>query len=230
MSDGQLPADAENPYAQPTIAEVQAQPTSVDYTNPVYHQSQYVIRRKVFKIFGAAFHIYDLQGNLAFYSKQKAFKLKEDIRVYGDVERTSELLCIKARGILDFGMTYDVIDSTTQQVVGSLQRKAWKSFLRDSWTILDFNDQEVGTIQEESGALAILRRIPFGGGLLVRLVAPQKFVGYIGDFPVLEFSQNRNPFVQKIQLDYGPDVNGLLDRRLGIAAAALLCAIEGRQN
>ena len=140
MSDGQLPADAENPYAQPTTAEVQAQPTTVDYTNPVYHQNQYVIRRKVFKIFGAAFHIYDLQGNLAFYSKQKAFKLKEDIRVYGDVEMTSELLCIKARGILDFGMTYDVIDSTTQQVVGSLQRKAWKSVLRDSWTILDSNE------------------------------------------------------------------------------------------
>ena len=61
-------------------------------------------------------------------------------------------------------------------------------------------------------------------------MAPQKFIGYIGDVPVLEFSQNRNPFVQKIELDYGPDVNGLLDRRLGIAAAALLCAIEGRQN
>ena len=164
MSDGQLPADGENPYAQPATAEVQAQPTTVDYTNPVYHQNQYVIRRKVFKIFGAAFHIYDMHGNLAFYSKQKAFKLKEDIRVYGDVARTSELLCIKARGVLDFGMTYDVIDSTTQQVVGSLRRKAWKSFLRDSWTIMDVNDQDVGTIQEESGALAILRR--FIGGFL----------------------------------------------------------------
>ena len=227
MSDGQLPADGENPYAQPATAEVQAQPTTVDYSNSVYHQNQYVIRRKVLKIFGAAFHIYDMQGNLAFYSKQKAFKLKEDIRVYGDQAMTSELLCIKARGVLDFGMTYDVIDSTTQQVVGSLRRKALKSILRDSWTILDVNDQEVGTIQEESGALAILRR--FIGGFLVQVIAPQKFNGYIGEIPVLEFSQNRNPFVQKIQLDYGPDVNGLLDRRLGIAAAALLCAIEGRQ-
>ena len=227
MSDGQLPADGENPYAQPATAEVQAQPTTVDYSNSVYHQNQYVIRRKVLKIFGAAFHIYDMQGNLAFYSKQKAFKLKEDIRVYGDQAMTSELLCIKARGVLDFGMTYDVIDSTTQQVVGSLRRKALKSILRDSWTILDVNDQEVGTIQEESGALAILRR--FIGGFLVQVMAPQKFNGYIGEIPVLEFSQNRNPFVQKIQLDYGPDVNGLLDRRLGIAAAALLCAIEGRQ-
>ncbi len=44
----------------------------------------YTIRRKVLKIFGAAFHIYDPHGNLAGYCKQKAFKLKEDIRIYTD--------------------------------------------------------------------------------------------------------------------------------------------------
>ncbi len=228
MSDGQIPEGEQNPYAQPTTENIQPAPTNVDYSAPVYHQSQYIIRRKVFKIFGAAFHIYDMAGNLAFYSKQKAFKLKEDIRIYGDQAMTSELLCIKARGVIDLGMTYDVIDSTTQQVVGSLRRKGLKSILRDSWTIQDVNDQEIGTMTEESGALAILRR--FIGGALVQLVAPQQFNGYIGDVPVFQFNQNRNPFVQKITLDYGPDVNGLLDRRLGIAAAALVCAIEGRQN
>ena len=169
-----------------------------------------------------------MAGNLAFYSKQKAFKLKEDIRIYGDQAMTSELLCIRARGVIDFGMTYDVIDSTTQQVVGSLKRKGLKSLFRDSWVILDVNDQEIGTMQEESGALAILRR--FIGGALGQIVAPQQFNGYIGDVPVFQFNQNRNPFVQKINLDYGPDVNGLLDRRLGIAAASLVCAIEGRQR
>ena len=228
MSEGQIPTHENNPYEQPATAQVQAPATTVDYSSPVYHQNQYVIRRKVLKIFGAAFHIYDMAGNLAFYSKQKAFKLKEDIRIYGDQAMTSELLCIRARGVIDFGMTYDVIDSTTQQVVGSLKRKGLKSLFRDSWVILDVNDQEIGTMQEESGALAILRR--FVGGVLGQIVAPQQFNGYIGDVPVFQFNQNRNPFVQKINLDYGPDVNGLLDRRLGIAAASLVCAIEGRQR
>ncbi|MBA63947.1 MAG: hypothetical protein CMJ76_16450 [Planctomycetaceae bacterium] len=209
--------------------EAQVPAKTVDYSNPVYHQNQYVIRRKILKIFGASFHIYDMHGNLAFYSKQKALKLKEDIRVYGDQAMTSELLCIKARGVFDIGMTYDVIDSTTNQKVGSLRRKGLKSFLRDSWVILDVNDQEIGTIQEESGILAILRRLPILGDFLMQLAVPQQFNGYIGDIPVLEFTQNRNPFLQKITLDYGPDVNSLLDRRLGIAAAALICAIEGRQ-
>ena len=149
MSEGQIPTHENNPYEQPATAQVQAPPTTVDYSSPVYHQNQYVIRRKVLKIFGAAFHIYDMAGNLAFYSKQKAFKLKEDIRIYGDQAMTSELLCIRARGVIDFGMTYDVIDSTTQQVVGSLKRKGLKSLFRDSWVILDVNDQEIGTMQEE---------------------------------------------------------------------------------
>lgn len=226
MSNDQPPTP-DNPYSQPATMAAQAAPATVDYSDPVYHQNQYVIRRKVFKILGAAFHIYDLSGKLAFYSKQKAFKLKEDIRIYGDTAMTSELLRIRARGVIDLGMTYDVIDSTTDQVVGSLRRKGLKSILRDSWVIQDVNDQEIGTIEEESGALALLRRFL---GAWVQLISPQQFTGYIGDIPVLQFSQNRNPFVQKVVLDYGPDVNGLLDRRLGIAAGALLCAIEGRQQ
>ncbi len=121
---GQDPIEA-NPYEQPASASGIPAAT-VDYTNPVYHQNEYIIRRKVFKLFGAAFHIYDTHGNLAFYSKQKAFKLKEDIRVYGDTEMTSELILIKARGVIDLGMTYDVIDSTIEMAVVMLIFKLLK--------------------------------------------------------------------------------------------------------
>lgn len=44
----------------------------------------YTIRRKVLKLFGAAFHIYNPAGAVVGFCKQKAFKLKEDIRVYTD--------------------------------------------------------------------------------------------------------------------------------------------------
>lgn len=42
--------------------------------------------------------------------------------------------------------------------------------------------------------------------------------------------QNFNPFTLRYELDFSADVMGKLDRRLGIAMAVLLCAIEGRQN
>ncbi|MCY1083102.1 hypothetical protein [Archangium lansingense] len=188
-----------------------------------FGQSRYMIRRKFFKIFGGAFHIYDEAGNVAFYSKMKAFKLKEDLRVFTGEDMQQEVLTIKARNILDISATYDVTDATTGQKVGALRRKGLKSILRDEWLILDVNDQEVGTIQEDSMLLAIVRR------LLTNLV-PQTFQGAVGGAPVFTFRQHFNPFIQKIALDFSADTSGRLDRRMGIATAVLLCAIEGRQQ
>ena len=55
------------------------------------------------KILGEEFHIYpdDNQEDLIGYAKQKALKLKEDIRVFSDDSESHEILKIKARGVLD---------------------------------------------------------------------------------------------------------------------------------
>ena len=58
----------------------------------------------------------------------------------------------------------------------------------------------------------------------------QKYHGVVQGEQVCIFKQNFNPFVMKINLDFSMDAKGLLDRRLGIAGAILLCAIEGRQS
>lgn len=44
------------------------------------------------------------------------------------------------------------------------------------------------------------------------------------------FKQNFNPFVTKLSLDFSTDTERRLDRRLGLAAAVLLCAIEGKEK
>ncbi len=190
-------------------------------TTDRFAHSRYLVRKKVLKLVGGAFHIYDPMGELAFYSRMKAFKLKEDIRIYTGEEMETELLTIKARQILDFSAAYDVVDSTTGEKVGSLKRKGFKSLMRDEWIFMDADDREIGTIREDS--LFLIRR------MLSKLI-PQKYYGEIGDAPVCTFKQNFNPFVLKITLDFSEDTEGLLDRRLGIAAAVLLCAIEGRQQ
>lgn len=184
---------------------------------------RYLLRKKVFKLFGGAFHIYDPNGGVAFYSKLKAFKLKEDVRVFTGEDMGTEVLSIKARQIIDFGATYDVVDSRTAERLGALRRKGFKSLLRDEWLILDAQDAEVGRITEDSLLLALVRR------LLSNLV-PQTFVGIVDGQRVFEFRQHFNPFIQKIDLDFGMDAQGLLDRRMGIAAGVMMCAIEGRQS
>ena len=188
----------------------------------VFQHDTYLIRRQVFKLFGAAFHIYDPSGAIAFYSKQKAFKLKEDIRLYTGEDMQTEILSIQARQVIDFSAAYDVVDSATGVKVGALRRKGMRSIFRDEWLILDPQDGTLGFLREDSAALAFVRRF-------VTDLVPQKFHGEIQGQPVCFFKQNFNPFVLKLHLDFSIDASGLLDRRLGIAAAVLLCAIEGRQ-
>lgn len=192
---------------------------------PRFQHQEYLIRRKFLQIFGAAFHVYGPNGELVFYSRQKAFRLKEDIRLYGDENATEEVLTIHARSWLDFAAAYDVVDTKTGEKVGALKRRGFKSMVRDEWIFMDADDNDIGLIQEESQLLALVRRfVPFGDFI------PQTYVGTVRDQPVCEFRQHFDPFIQKITLDFSLDSANLLDRRLGLAAAILLSAIEERQD
>ncbi len=183
----------------------------------------YLVRKKVFKIFGEAFHIYDAAGNMVFYSKLKAFKLREDIRLFTGEDMQTELLRIAARQVLDFGATYDVHDSATGEQVGSLRRKGLRSLLRDKWLIFNAAGQEIGAIEEDNMLLALVRR------LLTNLV-PQTFTLTLQGQPTAELRQRFNPFIKKLELDLKQDPQHRLDRRLALAAAVLISAIEGRQS
>ena len=189
----------------------------------LYQHDQYLLRRNIFALAGARIHIYDPNGQLALFSKMKAFKLKEDIRLYSDESMSQELLSIHARSMIDIAATYDVIDSTTNEKIGSYKRKGLKSILKDEWIILDDNDREVGLIKEDSLFMALVRRF------LTNLF-PQTYFGEVNGQPICTFKQNFNPFVTKITLDYSMDTENVLDRRMGIAGAILLCAIEGKQS
>lgn len=182
----------------------------------------YTIRRKVFTFFSSKFHIYDDEGSLIGFSKQKAFKLKEDIRIYTSEEMTDERIKIAARSIIDFGAAYDVIDSKTQQKLGALRRKGFKSILRDSWEVMDENDQIIGKLEEDSMLMSLLRR--WLGGWI-----PQKFHLKQGDnYEIAEFRTHFNPFIHRMTVTVYDDCP--LDPMLVLAGGLLLVAIEGRQN
>jgi hypothetical protein len=189
------------------------------FTQPVY-----LLKKKFFKIFGQVFNIVDPQSDeLLLYSKQKAFKLKEDIRIFADTEMTQTLLTIKARQMLDISATYDITDAQTGEPIGALQRQGIKSILRDKWIILDASGQEIGSIQEDSMGLALVRRFLFN-------LFPQSFTVTVNGQTVGKFQQNWNFFVPKIQLDFSMNQSQTLDPRLGLGGAVLIAAIEGRQN
>jgi uncharacterized protein YxjI len=183
---------------------------------------QYVIRRKFLRLFGNEFRVFDPAGQQVLFSKQKAFKIREDIRVWSGDDMQTELLHIGARHIVDFSAAYDVTDSTSGTKVGALKRKGLKSIVRDEWILMDANDQEIGLFQEDSVGMAILRRF-------INFI-PQKFHMDVGQSHVANMRQNWNPFVLKMTIDFTPDTQKLLDRRLGLAVAILHSAVEGKQQ
>jgi len=191
-----------------------------DMTASLFELNHYLIRRQVFKFMGASFHIYDKDTKLVGYSKQKAFKLKEDIRVFADQRQSKELLLIQALQVIDFSGTYDMVDSEVGTKVGTAQRKGFSSLLRDSWQLYDAYGQQVASLKEDSAGMAMMRRF------LSNLI-PQKFHTEGGGDQVI-FKQHFNPFIYRLEVSIPQSCT--LDRRLVLGTAVLIAAIEGRQR
>ncbi|MHC4230892.1 MAG: hypothetical protein ACYSWW_26610 [Planctomycetota bacterium] len=188
-----------------------------------FTDNQYMIRRKILTIFGAKFHVYNAMGKLILFSKQKAFKLKEDIRVFADESMSAERLVIKARQIVDFSAAYDVVDQAENRKIGALRRKGWKSIVRDSWEFLSEDDQPIAILVEDSMLMSLLRRF------LCNLI-PQTYHVQQNGKTLITYKQNFNPFVLKIRVSIDPDSRDIIDPRLVLAGGILLAAIEGRQK
>jgi len=188
-----------------------------------FAHTRYLLKRQVFALTGR-FRVYAPDGSLALFSERKMFRLREDIRLYADEGKVQELLWIQARQIIDFSAAYDVVDSTTGVKIGGLRRRGVRSMFRDTWDFMDAADQPLGVLTEDSLALGLLRRFLLGSLL------PQNYDVRIGETRVADLRQRFNLFRYELEVDFSFDPSNRLDRRLGLAAAILLAAIEGKQR
>jgi uncharacterized protein YxjI len=191
----------------------------------IYQHDHFLAQRQVFKLLGAAFRLKTADGRLLAYSKQKAFKLREDIRVYSDEAQTIELLHIRADRIIDFSAAYSVVDSRTGEHVGSLRRKGWSSMFRDSWELLDPQGNVRGRVVEDSSWKALVRRTIE----IASVFLPQTFLIQIDGQTVATMQQNFLGIPPRYAVDLSHDIEGKLPRPLAVATVILLLAIEGRQ-
>lgn len=188
-----------------------------------FMHANYLLKRQVLALTGKV-RVYTPSGQVGLYSEQKMFRLREDIRVYGDEQRLSELLWIQARQIIDFAAAYDVYDQTSGMKVGALRRKGWSSILRDTWEVLDPMDQVIGIVREDSASRALLRRFLLGSLL------PQRYeLVNAMDQVLVNFSQRFHLFRYELDIDFSRGTQAF-DRRLGLAVGILLAIIEGKQQ
>lgn len=195
-------------------------------------------RRKFFRIFGAEIDITDpATEKLVGFIEVKAWKLREDVRIYSDKSKSKELLRIHARNVIDFSSTYDVFDSSSDKLLFSLRRKGLRStFVRDHWDLLDASEQPIGDVQETSSGLALVRRytdvIPFVGGFIDLAMSFWPLTYTISDSAgatAAQLTHQRNPLVVKFNLDQTGST-AKLDSLVSVVATALLAVVDAGKN
>jgi hypothetical protein len=160
------------------------------------------------------------------YVRQKRMAIKEDIRFYADEAETQELFRIKARTMLDIGGSrYDVFAG--EERVGLLWHKFRESLLRTTWHVGGPDEQEVALARERSQAGAILRRVvdfvPYGEWVPI----PYNF-DFLVDGRVVGGMSRKFKLRDQYVLDLSGDTDRKIDRRVAIALAIALDALQNR--
>ena len=92
----------------------------------------------LFKIFTPSndFTVTDNGGQEIAYTRQKIFRIKEAVEVYGNSRREQVRYTLKADRIIDFNAVYTLRDAAGQ-TIGKLKREGMRSLWRTSYTLLD---------------------------------------------------------------------------------------------
>lgn len=185
-----------------------------------FSHTTYAIKRPFFSFFGREFRVFAPNGAQVLYAKH-SFSWKDQWMIYADDTQKVPLLRVAAREAIAVNITTDVFDAASGQKVGTIRSKGLKSILRDTWEILDGNDQPVGMMQEDS--MAMMRRmLPFIMG---------KWHAEIGGTTTARITQQFRFFTKEFSLDVSPS-QGRMDPRFAVACAflALMKELQREKN
>ena len=113
----------------------------------------------------------DAGGQLLFYVRQKAFKLKESVTVFGDEAQSRPLFHIGADRILDFSARYRITDAAAGAEIGTVQRRGMRSIWRAHYEI-ERDGATVMEVREENPWIKVL------DGLMSDIPVLGWFTGY----------------------------------------------------
>lgn len=180
--------------------------------NPFAHGT-YTIKRPFFTLFGRVFRVYDPSGVQVLYVRHKVFSLKDRWSIFTDDSMRVPLVSVGARQIFGIDITTDVFDAATNQPLGAVRSKGWKSIVRDTWEVLGPGDGVIGHFQEDSNAL-LRRFLPILLG---------KWHLEMQGREVARLEQVFRFFTKEFKLDI---VQGAVDPRFALACALLALTRE----
>jgi hypothetical protein len=168
------------------------------------------------------------QGQPLAFCRQKRMAIKEDIRFFADESESHELFRIKARAVFEVGGRYDVTTPEGERI-GVLEKVFGKSLLRSTWRVHGPDEAQIAWAHERSMPVAILRRVidfaPYGEFVPI----PFHFTIYAGDGQeeIGELTRAR-AIRDRYTLDLARDPDHRIDRRLAVAFAIALDALQSR--
>jgi uncharacterized protein YxjI len=174
----------------------------------------------------------DATGNLIFYVKQKAFKLKEAVTVFADAEQQQPLYYINANKILDFSAAYQFTDRAGV-AVGSIRRQGMRSIWRASYEIYDERNTHVMSIKEENPWAKVfdtlLGEVPLVGIFTGFFFHPSYLVTRPDGMPVMRLQKQRAFFEGKFIIEKLAELHPIEETRtlLGLIMMILLERTRG---
>lgn len=194
-------------------------------------QNHYIIKRKFWSVFERVFRVFTHDGQLFMYIQHPLLRFREEFVVYADEAKTRPLLRVKSKQVIAINFAFDVSDAQTGAFLGTVQKRGWRSIVRDKFILLDADGREIG-YAEEQGASLLRRFIPLltSQHAIFAFASPQPAgtaqQGAMADV-VAQIQQTFRFFTKEFRVDVRPSQ---LDQRFVLAVALLALIAESRRE
>ena len=150
-----------------------------------------------------------------------AFKARERLDAYATDGQL--MFTVQAQQLLDVGGRYVVTDAAGERI-GELRKLFLESLVRSTWEVWDGAGSLVATVRERSALLAVTRRLID----VIPLPIPYHFdISAPNGAPIGTFRRLRT-VRDRYALELPDDPGRTIDRRLALALAVALDALQGR--
>lgn len=173
----------------------------------------------------------DADGQVIFFVRQKMFKFKEEINVFGDVNQTDLQYTIKADRVIDFSARYNFRDESGRSL-GSVKRRGRRSIFRARYDIERDSGRSLH-IEEDNPAIkvadALLNEIPLVNLLTGLFFNPTYSIKREDDTKVVSIKKQPALFESEFTIDEVVDIDDAaeIDVILAIMMMVLLERARG---
>src|SRR5260370_41073338 len=127
-------------------------PSSLQASGPsalqAFSHSSYTLVRPLFS-WRRIYRVFAPDGSLSASVEQPWFRLRTELTVYADEEMSQPILIIKNRRFAAVNMEHDLFDAASGQRLGVVRTRGLRSLFRDTWDILDADEQPAGLMIED---------------------------------------------------------------------------------